>query len=1058
MRKCAARTRPRGVGRPPAAAALAAAAAVLAAAAAAATAASGQAPDADPPSLLDAVPDLDLNGAPPTLTLVFDEDVVAAPAGPVPGADASLIEITGVSGRPVVGLAGAAAGHPPGSQATLVVNLTREQHGAVSAAHRFAAPLMLAVGQGAVHDASGNPFAGVAGASMDVTPDTTRPLAAGAASQLNLTDGTLRMHFSEAVDAARTDLSGIAVRVAVSPSETVETSLAGASASQGEPGELVVTLTEAQRLRLVGLRQTGSGSAAGALLVTVSHTAVPDFAGNYWIGTFFSNGDEPVVADDESGPALAPAAPPPLLNLRAGTLALYFDEAVNRTAVRPSLISVGHAGPQAAVGLAGARVLSQADSDVLVLGLGADQASALRDAAAAAAANASKAAAAAAAAAANASEAAAGMRQPILSLNWTVAVGPGAVSDMAGNPFAGASEAAAVLHAPAAPRHPCMDGAGPCRYGITESYGQAAAREGTAVSVSAGGGRSYVAYDPPPGSRAARIDAISLRDGHYAALASIEFEPPAPGMLSSVRALALDGATGAPLAAVQESHALGAVQPAAAGASSYVAPVHPATLAELRRVPLAYLSYNGTAAGSDEPISIGTDAAGRRILAAVSGGASSSSAPSDHGGLYRGRGAVLAAGADTLEPHPMYLSAPSPSAGYYHPVHAWRPTAMAVGAPAGDGRLPAPAYVAAEALGGDGRAADLGGPAQPGSYGIHTLSFANASSGFTPNYTTVHSLVLAGPHAEPRPDAGSFVITSLALDADGGVLYALYANGTLAAHALGQGQGPAAGHAVPSAGVRVSQGLDGAAGGPGIALDGARGLLYAAFADLSSVAVYDLRASPGPVLAAPPVQVAGPVRALAASASDGTVHVLAGLDPAAGPGAGGSAVYVMSPAAPPLSLEAPPSLDLRTGELALDLDRRADASGIDASGMVLWGAGPRVRAGAARRRLDAGSRGHRHARDRADRGAEARRPRPPMHGTGRSCSTSPRGPSPGCSARRSRPPRPCRSALRPAWTTPRSYLPRSPDRARSASSTMRRSTRARRRTRGWSSRLAAPAR
>ena len=905
----------------------AAVAAVLAAAAAASTAASGQAPDSDPPSLLDAVPDLNLNGAPPTLTLAFDEDVAAAPAGAVPGANASLIEITGVSGRPVVGLAGAAAGHLQGSQSTLVVNLTREQHGALSAAHRFAAPLRLAVGPGAVHDASGNPFAGVGGASMDVTPDTTRPLAAGAASLLNLTDGTLRMHFDEAIDAARTDLSGMAVHVAVSPSETVVTPMDGATALQGEPGELVVALTEAQRLRLVGLRQTGSGSAAGALLVTVSHTAVPDFAGNYWIGTFFSSGDAPVVVGDESGPAFAAAAPPPLLNLRAGTLALYFDEAVNGTAVRASLIGVGLDGQASPVSLAGAQVLSQADSDVLVLGLGAAQAAALRDVASSAAANASAAAAASG-----------GMPPP---LNWTAVVGRGAVSDMAGNPFGGASAAAAaVLHAPAAPRHPCMDGAGPCRYGITASYGQAAARAGTAVSVSADGGRSYVAYDPPPGSRAAHIDAISLQDG-YDILASIEFEPPAPGMLSSVRLLALDGATGAPLAAVQESHApRGAGQPAAiaANASSYVAPVHPATLGELRRVPLSYLSYNGTPAGSDEPVSVGTDAAGRRILAAVSGGASPVPA-SWQGSPYRERGAVLSAGADTLEPHPMYLSAPDPLAGYYHPAHAWRPTAMAVGAPAGAGRAPAPAYVAGESLGGTAAAAAADGPPSPGPYGIHTVSFGNASSGFTPNYTAVHSLELAGPQAASRPGADPPVITSLALDWQGGALYALHANGTLAVHALGPGQGPAAGYAVPSGGVRVSQGLAGAAGGPGIALDGARGLLYAARADLSSVVAYDLRAAPGPAPAAPPVPVVGPVRALAASASDGTVHVLAGLDPAAGPGAGGSAVYVVSPAAQPLSLEAPPSLDLRTGELALDLDRSADASGIDASGMVLWGAG-----------------------------------------------------------------------------------------------------------------------
>lgn len=898
--------------------------------------AAAQAPDAAPPALKGASQRLDLDASPPTLTLSFSEPVLAAPSGAVPGANMSLVEIVGVSGRPVVGLAGAAAGRAPGSQDVIVANLTAGQKAAASAAHRAAAPLTLTVRHGAVHDAAGNPIAADSPVRLDVVPDTTSPSAVGSASRLNLTDGTLRMYFDEPVDAAAVDLDGVAVFVAVSPAENVRTGMGGASASQGEPGELVVTMSPEQRLRLVGLRQAGAGSAAGAVTLTVTHAAVPDFAGNYWIGTLFVV-DYPSVTDDESGPALL-RAPPPLLNLRAGTLALYLDEAANRTAARPGLISVTHAGHPgsgmgpATVGLAGARVASHADSDVLVIALGAAHAGTLR--------------AAAEAAAAAAAAQGGGMRSA--APEWTVSLAANATRDMAGNGMAaaGAVPASAAHAAPA--RHACMAdaaGNGPCRYGILSSYGEAASWSGQAIAVSDDGSRSYVAYGPPPGSRAARVDAVAApaggaqpgqapaADARRAVAASVEFEAPSPGAVSAVRAVAIDGATGALLAAVQEAPAPGG---AAASGSSYLAPLHPATLAEARRVPLSYASHNGTAAPGDAPASVGVDAARRLVLAAVSDEPNGASSP------YRSRGAVLSADADALRAHAMYGAAPDPSSGYYHPYHAWQPTAMAVNAtaPGAAASSPAAAYVAGAAL---SASAAQSGLAYPSSYGIHTVSLGNLSA-FSPNYTSVHSLVLAAPHAAARPDAASFAITSLALDGPGGRLYAAYANGTLAAHPLRPGDGGAAGYAVPSPGRAVASGVAGA--GPGISIDEGRGLLYAAPAGLSSVLVYDLRAAGGPSLAAE-VAVPGPVSALAASASDGTVHVLGGMP--GGPGAPhGAAAYVVGPGAAPLALDSPPSIDLRTGTLSLSLDRRADAASIDASGIVLWGAGPGGAAGPVR--------------------------------------------------------------------------------------------------------------
>ena len=925
----------RSVRRLLATAAAVAAVAVVAAAAAALSGtldapvplpAAAQQPDSTPPSLQGAAQSLDLNAVPPTLTISFDEDVLAAPSGAVPGANMSLVEIVGVSGRPVVGLAGAAVAHAAGSQTTLAANLTAPQHAAASAAHRAAAPLTLTVRYGAVYDASGNAFAGDSAVRLDVVPDTTAPSAAGSASVLNLTDGTLRMYFDEPIDAAAADLDGVTVRVQTAPGVLNATTMEGASASQGGPGELVIAMSPEQRHRLVALRQTGAGSTSGSVTIIVTHTAIPDFAGNHWIGTLFSF-DSPDVIDDASGPSLLPPPAWPLLNLRAGSLALYFDEAVNRTSARPGLINITHAGhplsgtgtgAAVTVGLGGARVASHADSDVLVIALTAGQAGQLR-----------------AAAAASAPAAEGGMRAP--AQNWTVSMGNGSVRDMAGNPSAPvASAPAAAAHAAPA-RHACMvgnDGAdasaasGPCRYGILGSYGEAAAWSGQAIAVSDDGSRSYVAYGPPPGSRAARIDAVGAQPdaGVRPVIASVEFEPPAPGVSSSVRAVALDGATGALFAAVQEAPGGGGSGPA----SSYLAPLHPATLSELPRVPLSYVSHNGTAAPGDVPASVAVDAARRLVLAAVSDAPANATSP------YRSRGAVLSADADELRAHAMYAAAPDHSSGYYHPYHAWQPAVVAVNETtldAADG-VPATAYVAGAAL---DAAASASGLEYPSSYGIHTVAFGN-STAFSPNYTRIHSLPLAAPHNAASPDAASFAVASLALDAAGGTLYALYANGTLAAHALASGApgGPAAGYAVPLPALgAISHGL--AAAGPGISLDAARGLLYAAPADLSSVLVYDLRAAGGPALAAN-VPVPHPVSALAASASDGTVHVLGGM-PGGRTAPPGAAAYVVGPGAAPLAFEAPPSADLRAGTLELALDRRADAASIDPSGMVLWGGG-----------------------------------------------------------------------------------------------------------------------
>ena len=885
--------------------------------------AAAQSTDTAPPSLQGATQALDLNSMPPTLTISFDEDVLAAPSGAIPGVNMSLVEIVGVSGHPVVGLAGASAAHAPGSQSTLVANLTASQHAAASAAHRAAAPLTLTLRYGAVHDMSGNAFGGRSGAGLDVVPDMTAPSAAGSAFVLNLTDGTLRMHFDEPIDAAAADLRGVIVRVQTAPGEIAETSMAGASASQGGPGELVVSLTSEQRLRLVGLRQTGAGSAADAVTMTVTHTAIPDFAGNHWLGTLFSPA-RPVVIDDASGPSLLPPLAKPLLNLRAGSLALYFDEVVNRTSARPGLINVTHAGhPESGlgattVGLGGAHVASHTDSDVLVIALTEGQAGRLR--------------AAAEAAVATAAAGEGGMRAE--AQNWTVSLANGSVRDMAGNPSVPTAAAPATAAHAALARHACMaagGGDGPCRYGILGSYGEAAAWSGQAIAVSDDGSRSYAAYGPPPGSRAARIDAVGLQPeaGVRPVLASVEFEPPAPGVSSSVHAIALDGATGAPLAAVREAP-YGGGGGGAGRASSYLAPLHPATLAEVQHIPLSYVSHNGTAAPGDAPASVAADAPRRLVLAAVSDAPASAASP------YRTRGAVLSADVDELRAHAMYAAAaPDNSSGYYHPYHAWQPMAVAVNetsfAAAGD--APAVAYVAGAAL---DAAAAASGLAYPNSYGIHTVVFGS-SSAFSPNYTSVHSLPLAVPHASPRPDAASFAVASMAVDGGGRTLYALYANGTLAAHALAPGApgGQAAGYAVPAPGIAVAHGL--AVPRPGISIDAGRGLLYAAPTDLSSVLVYDLRAAGGPALAAE-VPVPHPVSALAASASDGTVHVLGGMPggPDAPPGA---AAYIVGPGAAPLSLDGPPSADLRAGILTLPLDRRADAASIDPSGMVLWGSG-----------------------------------------------------------------------------------------------------------------------
>ena len=349
--------------------------------------------DADPPDLLSGRmgPALDLNDG--TLLLRFSETVGA-------GVDLRLMNLTAAAGtagaQPPAGLLGLVGATPAvqDSNATKIT-LTVRQKAVITAAYIAAggapggARVVLDIGAGAVEDLAFNGIDEVRASAVAVTPDTRAP--AGVSHRLDLGAGALEVRFDEHVNtsATKTDRLSLAGGSGGAP-----VSLAGASAapSPATGSPLVnVMLTPAQK-----------ASAADAARLEAPSGAFADLSGN-------PSGEVNAtlaVAPDGTPPRLA-AGSPPLLNLAAGTLTLTFDEYVNEESVEASRMTIRDAGGDEAAVLAGAQVDGPVRDDVTLVMTAAQAAAVSR---------------------------AHGSDPPV-----NLDLAQGAVQDLSGNGFAGAS-------------------------------------------------------------------------------------------------------------------------------------------------------------------------------------------------------------------------------------------------------------------------------------------------------------------------------------------------------------------------------------------------------------------------------------------------------------------------------------------------------------------------------------------------------------------------------------------------------------------------------------------
>ncbi len=291
------------------------------------------APDMVPPALAAGGQHL-LNLAAGTLTLTFDEYVDAQ------SVDASLVAVRSDNGTTAAALEGARADGPDGADVTLVMS---ESHAAaVRAAHVSDPPVTADIAAGAFRDLSNNEFAGATGAELAVTSDDVRPALSGRPPSVDLNDGTLRVSFSEPVDAGRIATERIAIALAGPPParlpqglEAPSVSLAGAEPldlrAAASDGSVAIGLTPAQKAFA-----SVASSAGAELELRLGAGAVSDHSRNR-----NDNASAPLGVVPDSTPPAPSAERRPDLDLNGGTLRVEFDEHVDAGSVRPGLVSVG---------------------------------------------------------------------------------------------------------------------------------------------------------------------------------------------------------------------------------------------------------------------------------------------------------------------------------------------------------------------------------------------------------------------------------------------------------------------------------------------------------------------------------------------------------------------------------------------------------------------------------------------------------------------------------------------------------------------------------------------
>ncbi len=259
------------------------------------------------------------------LTLAFGEPVRLAADG------LAGIELSGSNGSHRTSLDGALA--PPGPSTALRIELGAAQAERAKSALRADGGLAISISAEAVQDLSYNHFAGLRDAHVDAILDARGPelVEAGRhAPSLDLAGGLLTVQFSEAVDAARYNLTGATISRAAGAGGGPPVDLGGATvlaggAGGGQPSPTTrIAITDLQKSALVG---GGFGAAAlgQAALLSIPAGAFYDMEGNAAPAV---DGAPLAVAPDAAGPSFDSHAAPPVLDLERGILEVRFDEPV----------------------------------------------------------------------------------------------------------------------------------------------------------------------------------------------------------------------------------------------------------------------------------------------------------------------------------------------------------------------------------------------------------------------------------------------------------------------------------------------------------------------------------------------------------------------------------------------------------------------------------------------------------------------------------------------------------------------------------------------------------
>ena len=224
--------------------------------------------DTAPPTLTDTTPDLVLDVS--TLTLTFNEDI------DVSATNLTHITITNSTGGNSVTLTGATL--PTSDSNTLTITLTEPQIQSITTLYTGNnTPLQINISATAIHDISGNTFAGLINGALTIIPDSTPPTLTDSTPNLVAMDRTLTFTFDEHIDVSAITLSEISI---TRTNATFTVTLDNATLPNTDSATVIITLTPDQIQSIHNLMFTD----VTPLQITITPTAISDITGNHFTG------------------------------------------------------------------------------------------------------------------------------------------------------------------------------------------------------------------------------------------------------------------------------------------------------------------------------------------------------------------------------------------------------------------------------------------------------------------------------------------------------------------------------------------------------------------------------------------------------------------------------------------------------------------------------------------------------------------------------------------------------------------------------------------------------